>query len=156
MYFWRTDQLIEDLKQDKLNEGNFKNYYLCATILVLFSVFIITVSPEKNISMALASSVIQLGLLITFTNAIFKVNGGITGRDFLNRFIALYVPISIKILVVSILIFLSAEIVLKLLSESIQQNAMEMINLYKSDAIDLIYALLVYWRIYVAMKKVNS
>lgn len=156
MYFWRTDQLIEDIKLNKLSEENFKNYYVFGSIFLFLTLFILSISPAENFKMSLALFVVNIGMLISFTNAIFKANGGVKGQHFLNRLVALYVPISIKIFCVFILIYIGFEIFLKLSNEYIDPILLDKLNTHKADVIDLLYALIVYWRIYVAIKKINS
>jgi len=48
MYFWRTDKLIEDLKQNRVSQNEFKNYYLASSIIVLLGIFASSqIEPEE-------------------------------------------------------------------------------------------------------------
>ena len=106
MYFWRTDQLIDDLKHDRVTNTQFKNYYLVGSILMLLSFFILDISPAKPLKLSIANFLINWGLLITWTNIIYKVNGAENGRYFFGRCFALFLPITIKLFVVLLILFL--------------------------------------------------
>ena len=156
MYFWNTSRLIDDLKQEKLTEENFKNYYICGGILFLFSIFILQISPKQNYQISMASFIINLGLLITWINVIFKANGGSRGHNFINRFVALYLPISIKLFVFFIFFYLCFITILTFFSERISEVLLVKINEASTQVIDTLYAFFVYWRIYKAIQKINS
>ena len=65
MYFWRTDLLIEDLKQNRVTQADFKNYYLVCSILILLSFFALSQAETEDLKISLASLIINIGLLIT-------------------------------------------------------------------------------------------
>ena len=76
MYLWRTDKLIDDLKQNKVNQAEFKNYYLASGVIVLLGIFAASQIEPEDVKTSLALFLINLGLLISWTNVIFKANGG--------------------------------------------------------------------------------
>ncbi|MGA9699331.1 hypothetical protein ACVBEE_03350 [Acinetobacter sp. ANC 3781] len=156
MYFWRTDLLIEDLKQNRVTYADFKNYYLVSSILILLSFFALSQAETEDLKISLASLIINIGLLITWINAIFMANGGENGHAFLNRFIALYLPITIKITVFAIVAMICFELIFNIFKIRFNEAQLAHIDAIKSAGVDMATSFLIYWRICVAIKKVNS
>lgn len=156
MYFWRTDQLIDDLKQNRVTQGDFKNYYMVSGILILLGFFALSQTGVEELKISLAGFVIHLGLLISWTNAAFKANGGEKGYAFLNRFIALYLPITIKISIFAIVGMICYELIFNIFKGRFEEAELAHINAIESTVVDLVSSFLIYWRIWVAIKKVNS
>ena len=59
MYFWRTDQLIDDLKQNRVTQADFKNYYLVSGILILLGFFALSQTAVEELKISLAGFVIR-------------------------------------------------------------------------------------------------
>lgn len=156
MYFWRTDQLIKDLKQNSITQAEFKNYYLISGILILLSFFVLSQTGVDELKISLAGFVINLGLLISWINAAFKANGGEKGHAFLNRFIALYLPITIKITIFAIVGMLCYELIFNVFKDRFNDAELAHIDAIESVVVDIATSFLIYWRIFVAIKKVNS
>lgn len=156
MYFWRTDQLIEDLKQNRIKQEDFKNYYLVSGIIILFAFFASSQIAPEDIKISLALFLINAGLLISWVNAVFKANGGEQGHDFLNRFIALYLPIMLKITVFTVIIYSCFMLILNQFTDYFDEAQFIYIKSWVSMAIDVLSSFLVYWRIYIAIKKINN
>lgn len=156
MYFWRTDQLIDDLKQNRVTQGDFKNYYMVSGILILLGFFALSQTGVEELKISLAGFVIHLGLLISWANAAFKSNGGEKGHAFLNRFIALYLPITIKISILAIVGMICYELIFNVFKGRFEEAKLAHINAIESTVVDLVTSFLIYWRIWIAIKKVNS
>jgi hypothetical protein len=156
MYFWNVKQLIHDLKTHQVKQSQFKNYYIASSILILVSFFFVAITPEQPVRLNLATFVVNLGLLISWTNAIFKANGGEQGQQFLNRFFALYLPIVLKTLVIFVVAVILIELIWTNYSEGWSEPELEKINEYKDAVIDPIFSCVVYWRIYRAMLKIQE
>ena len=156
MYFWRTDQLIDDLKQNSIAQADFKNYYLVSGILILLSFFALSQTGVEELKISLAGFVINLGLLISWINAAVKANGGEKGHAFLNRFIALYLPITIKITIFAIVVMICFELIFNVFKGQFDEVPLAHMDAIKSAVVDIATSFLIYWRIYVAIKKVNS
>ena len=156
MYFWNVKRLVHDLKTNQVTQTQFKNYYIISGILILLSFFVVAITPEQPVRLNLATFVINLGLLVSWTNAIFKANGGEQGQQFLNRFFALYLPIMLKTLVVFLVAVILIELVWSNYAEGWSEPELEKINQYKDAAIDPIFSCVVYWQIYRAMLKVQE
>ncbi|WP_228283957.1 hypothetical protein [Acinetobacter terrae] len=104
----------------------------------------------------MAGFVINLGLLISWINAAFKANCGEKGHAFLNRFIALYLPITIKITIFAIVVIICFELIFNVFKGQFDEVQLAHIDAIKSAVVDIATSFLIYWRIYVAIKKVNS
>ncbi len=157
MYFWNTTKLIDDLKNNQLTEENFKNYYIVSGILMLLLFFIGNQAPAEEIKIGFALCLVNIGLLISWVNAIFKANGGHQGQQFLNRFVALYLPITIRVFVCIMLIFLVVEFFLiKMLHAYFEPEQMALMSQIIATIFDLMMSCMVYWRIYVGIKKINA
>ncbi|CAB1213210.1 hypothetical protein [Acinetobacter bouvetii] len=155
MYFWNVNQLIEDLKSNRITQAQYKNYYIASSILILLSFFLVVITPEQPVRLNFAVFLVNLGLLISWTNAIFKINGGENGQQFLNRYFALYLPIVLKTLVIFIAVIVLLDVVWMGFSERWSTEELEKINLYKDACIDPVFSFFVYWRLYAAMQKLN-
>lgn len=155
MYFWNTTQPIEDLKNNQVSQSDLKNYYLASAILILVSVFLISQLPAEDWKMSLSLCLINSGLLISWMNAIFKVNGADQGQHFLNRVIALYLPISIRVMVYFFFLILGFQFVLYGFEAQIQQHTFDKITRWSSTCFDIMMNFVVYWQVYIAMKKLN-
>lgn len=156
MYFWNTTQLVEDLKNNQVSESEFKNYYLVSGILILLSVFLLSQMPAEDWKMNLSLFLINSGLLISWMNTIFKANGGNQGQQFLNRVIALYLPISIQLMAYFIVIILIFQLLLNGFESQMAQVTFDLINRWSSSCFDIVMNFVLYWRIYIAVKQINS
>ena len=106
MYFWNTNKLIDDLKNERLATSDYKNYYLAGGVGALLMVFCMRFSPVTNMILSTIDIVLSIIMLIIGINLCFRVNGGNQGRQFLNRLICIVLPISIRILLVYFLFFI--------------------------------------------------
>jgi len=156
MYIWNVNRLVEDIRLNKVSETHYKNYYIASSILIFFSYLALTLTPESKLTEAWASFILQIGLLISWVNAIFKANGGEHGRDFLKRFIALYLPVTIQSLVLFILIAVVVEGLLPMLTVNMDEAVLEQITTIKDLSFEVIISCYIYWRIYKAMQQINQ
>ena len=99
MYFWKTDQLAADIKNNKVSEKSKMYYYL----LIMASYNIVTYQYLADftvdttiaiIEMVVTTLIVIIGTLITF-----KTNKGEDGVDYVSGAIMLGLPISIKLVV---------------------------------------------------------
>lgn len=156
MYFWRTDKLIADLKQNTVSQAQFKNYYLASGIFILLIVFLMSQMPVEDWKMNLSLFLINSGLLISWMNTIFKANGGNQGQQFLNRVIALYLPISIKLMVYFIIASIIFQLILNGFENQMPKITFDLINQWSSSCFDIAMNVVLYWRIYIAVKQINT
>lgn len=155
MYLWNVNRLVDDIRLNKVSETHYKNYYIASSILIFFSYLALTLTPESKPTEAWASFVLQVGLLISWVNAIFKANGGEQGRDFLKRFIALYLPVTIQSLVLFIAIGIVIEALLPMLTLNMDEAALEQLTTVKDLSFEVVISCYIYWRIYKAMQQIN-
>lgn len=155
MYFWNVNKLVEDLRLNKVSEVDFKNYYIASTIIIFFSYLALTLTPESSASEAWASFILQVGLLMSWMNAIFKVNGGEKGRDFLKRIIALYLPITLQSFALFVVIGVVLNAILPFFSSNLDEAAFKQFNIIKDLIFEVILSTYIYWRIYKAVKQIN-
>lgn len=158
MYLWNVNRLVEDIRLNKVSETHYKNYYIASSILIFFSYLALTLTPESKLTEAWASFILQIGLLISWVNAIFKANGGEHGRDFLKRFIALYLPVTIQSLVLFIFILIAVVVegLLPMLTVNMDEAVLEQITTIKDLSFEVIISCYIYWRIYKAMQQINQ
>lgn len=52
MYFWNTKKLIDDLRNDRLSEQNYKNYYLVSSVFMVIIMFAMRLNPIVDIVQA--------------------------------------------------------------------------------------------------------
>ena len=97
MYFWRTGQLASDIKLKGIGEAEKKNYYLAATIVTLASIFILSLSAQKNTYAALLEFVCIITISIIGITITFATNKGNDGIDYIGRIVSLSFPLTIKI-----------------------------------------------------------
>lgn len=155
MYLWSVKRLIEDIRLGEVTETQYKNYYIASSLLVLFGYLMLNLSAEIKPTIALASFVLQLGLLVSWVNAIFKANGGEQGKDFLKRVIALYLPVAIQTMLLFIAIGIVIEVVFPLLINNMDENAQNHLNSIKDLIFEVIVSTCIYWRIHKAIKLIN-
>ncbi len=156
MYFWNVNKLAEDLKLNKVSETDFKNYYIVSAIIILLSYLALTLAPESTVSAAWASFILQIGLLISWINAIFKVNGGEKGRAFLKRIIALSLPITIQSLVLFLIVGISLQVIILVFASSLEEAMLKQLNIVIGLIFEVVISTYIYWRIYVAVKQINQ
>ncbi|MGE8684151.1 MAG: hypothetical protein ACN6OV_06655 [Acinetobacter sp.] len=156
MHFWNVNKLIDDLKENKVTESCFKNYYIASSILIFLSYLTLTLTPESSPTEAWASFVLQVGLLISWLNAIFKANGGEHGRDFLKRFIALYLPVTIQSIVIFLIIGIIMEAILPFVTSALDEMALKQFTIAKDLIFEVVISTYIYWRIFKAIQRINQ
>lgn len=95
-------------------------------------------------------------MLISWINAIFKVNGGEKGRDFLKRIIALSLPITIQSLVLFLIVGISLQVIILVFASSLEEAMLKQLNIVMDLIFEVIISTYIYWRIYVAVKQINQ
>lgn len=160
MYFWNTNKLIDDLKNERLADKDYKNYYLISASITFLMMFAIRFSPVVDIVPSTINTVITILMLIIAVNFCFTANGGGHGKQFLNRLICISLPITIKIFLVYFLLFVFIVIILVFSMRFIDISQTQKIFSPYQGWISLVTSILVqaimYWRFYVAFKKINN
>ena len=75
MYFWNTNKLIDDLKNERLADKDYKNYYLISASVTFLMMFAMRFSPVVDIVPSTINTVITILMLIIAVNFCFTANG---------------------------------------------------------------------------------
>jgi hypothetical protein len=159
MYFWNTNKLIDDLKNERLADRDYKNYYLVSASVTCLMMFAMRFSPVVDVVASIIDIVISLMMLIIGMNLCFAANGGNDGNQFLNRLICIFLPIGVKLLLAYLLFFLFIVIGFIFAARFIDANQIpELITPYQSWVtlfLSIFMQIIMYWRFCVAFKKIN-
>ncbi|OBY75394.1 hypothetical protein [Acinetobacter gyllenbergii] len=159
MYFWNTKKLIDDLKNDRLTEQNYKNYYLISSAFMLIMMFAMRFAPIDDVLPNLIDAVLSIIILIAGVNFCFKANGGNQGKQFLNRLICLFLPIGVRFILVYLLlftVFILAFIVTARFIDATQIPALiEPYQKWVGFSISVIMQVMMYWRFCVALRAIS-
>jgi hypothetical protein len=103
MYFWNTKSLSEDIKNSKLTDNDWKNYYLAGLILLTLSMYIIALSPRENITSVLVEAILMIGILIFGVSVTFNTHkaSSNTVASYISKMTALGFPLTIKFIALS-------------------------------------------------------
>ncbi|ENW91946.1 MULTISPECIES: hypothetical protein [Acinetobacter] len=159
MYFWNTKKLIEDLKNDRLSEQNYKNYYLISSVFMFIIMFAMRLSPIVDVVQNTIDALLNIIIFIIGVNFCFKANGGNQGKQFLSRLICLCLPIGIRFILAYFLLILCiifAFIVTARFIDSTQIPAL--IAPYQKWVmliISIFMQVMMYWRFCVALKAIS-
>ena len=122
MYFWRVDRLVEDFRNDQVTEKEKLKY------MILYGVFY-AVAVNSAFSTAFESTYMDaVELLITASIAIFGTyycyakNRGGDGRDFVTRFMCIGLPVTVKVAILFLPLFVASLIVEKAYGIGTQTN----------------------------------
>ena len=156
MYFGNVKQLVEDLKTHQVTQTQFKNYYLVSIIFVLLNYLLMSQLEIMDLNIQAATTLVQLGLLITWVNILFKANGGEQGQQFLNRVVALSLPIGIRVTVAMVLIWTILEFFIQGYKTQVSTEQVILIENGLNAALEMSISFVFYWRVYVAICQVNA
>jgi hypothetical protein len=100
MYFWKVDNLIEDLKSEKVTQKEeFKYMLYFAIATTLFSDPIFSVNISYNIY-----DLMRAGLYVTTTILglyyCYKINSAGDNNDFMKRVICIGLPVTVRLFVI--------------------------------------------------------
>jgi len=106
MYFWNTKALSEDIKNSKLTENDWKNYYLAGLIFLTLSIYIIALSPRENITSVLIEAILMIGIIIFGVSVTFNTHKASDNNvaNYISKMTALSFPLSVKFFTLSMLI----------------------------------------------------
>ena len=156
MYIWNINQLVDDLKSNKVTQRQFKNYYLVSITFVLLNYLLMSQLEIMDLKIQAATTLIEFGLLITWVNILFKTNGGEQGKQFLNRIAALSLPIGIRVTVAMVFIWVFFEFLIRGYKTEVSTEQVILIESYITAASEISISFVFYWRMYVAMARVNA
>jgi len=151
MYFWKTAQLADDIKNNKVSEKSKMYYYLL--MMVMFNVFAYSFLLDlgaEDVSVDIFEMIITTVILVGGILINFKANKGVDGVDYMARVIMLGVPIAIKLTIVMMLFgFILFEIVYAYWGFDI------LTDWFVLGQVTVI-SVLFYWRVNVHLKYINQ
>lgn len=150
MYFWKTGSLVEDLKNNKVTERNFKNYYLASSLLMMISYYIAMAAPPENMTMMLIEAISSIGITVFGIGFVFKCNGGDSGSNFINKALCLSFPLMIKVFVAGF--FIGGVAAGFMEAGSLSQQVIEIAY----TALGLLIQVIFVWRLAVHIQRVNA
>ena len=106
MYFWNTKALSEDIKNNKLSDNNWKNYYIEGSIFLTLSMYMVAFSPRENITSVLIEAILMIGILIFGVSITFNTHqaGGINISSYISKMTALSFPLIVKFFTLSFVV----------------------------------------------------
>ena len=106
MYFWNTKALSEDIKNSKLSDKDWKNYYLAGSIFITLSMYMLALSPRENSSAVLLEAILMIGILIFGISTTFNTNqaSGNNIYNYISNMTALSFPLMVKFFTLSLIL----------------------------------------------------
>jgi hypothetical protein len=103
MYFWNTKALSEDIKNSKLSDNDWKNYYLAGSIFITLSMYLVALSPRENGTSVLLEAILMIGILIFGISTTFNTHqaGGNNISNYISKMTALSFPLMVKFFTLS-------------------------------------------------------
>lgn len=151
MYFWKTAQLADDIKNNKVSEKSKMYYYLL--MMLMFNVFAYSFLLDlgaEDVSVDIFEMIITTVILVGGILINFKANKGVDGVDYMARVIMLGVPIAIKLTIVMMLFgFILFEIVYAYWGFDILTDWFVLGQV-------TVTSVLFYWRVNVHLKYINQ
>jgi hypothetical protein len=97
IHWWRTDRLVTQLVNAPLSSRDMVNYFVAATTFDTVAIYWgLWVGANRNWAL-LFEGVVVLIIAIVGIRECFVANGGADGENFLARFFAISVPVSVKL-----------------------------------------------------------
>ena len=106
MYFWNTKALSEDIKDSKLTDNDWKNYYLAGMIFLTLATYLIALNPRENITSILTEAILMIGILIFGVSITFNTHKASDNNtaSYISKMTALSFPLSVKFFTLSLLV----------------------------------------------------
>ena len=106
MYFWNTKALSEDIKDSKLTDNDWKNYYLAGMIFLTLATYLIALNPRENITSILIEAILMIGILIFGVSITFNTHKASDNNiaSYISKMTALSFPLSVKFFTLSLLV----------------------------------------------------
>ena len=150
MYIWKTASLATDIKNDKVETGEWKKYYLATSIFMTLALYLSALTPREAMLSMLVEVILMLGILIFAIQATYQSNLGDNGVNYIARMTALSFPLIIKFFLISLLFggVIGALSEVALFSESVMEWVMV-------GFVTLVQAAF-FWRLNCHIKSINA
>ena len=103
MYIWNTQELVNDIANNRLTERQKFSYYIfyCLLIAVILSELFMGMESTVVRDVPILWVDVIIGLIITYVGMLkcFKTNEAFDGKDSIARFMSIGIPIMIRITV---------------------------------------------------------
>ena len=104
MYFWRIERLVEDLNRDQISEWEGAKY-----LIMIGVVFSIATAPVFSIGMEYSwLDTVSTAIIVAATGLgtfyCYRINRRVDDRDFVLRFVCLFVPVTVRLIPVVVLV----------------------------------------------------
>lgn len=151
LYLWNSKALAKDIKNERLSEREWKNYYLAGSLIITLSFYVAALVPRENTLSIMTEAVLMLLIFILGINSTFKTheNNGESVANYVAKMIALLVPITIKIIALSFAVGFVIGIVEAMGSGIYFSEWMQV-------AISVIMQVIIFWRLNVHLQSINS
>lgn len=149
MYFWKTPQLVEGLRNSSVSEADFKSYYLATSILTTIAFYLVMLEPRENMPALAIEALGAVIITILGINAAFNANGGPVGSRFVEKAVSISFPLLIKVLVAG---FVLGFVVGFSTALGVSKYQGEWANAVGTLAIQSVFV----WRLVVHMKATNA
>ena len=151
MVFWKTKKLAEDIRDDAIPVTDWRNYYIVVSIIGILSINLVELEPRSNfdsmwIEFIATIVVLVIGIHITFMTNLSK-DGGV--NDFIGRAVALSVPLSIKIILLSVLFGISIAIINEFYEVS------SILESWLTTIFSIFIQVLFFWRLNIHLHNIN-
>lgn len=156
MYFWNTNALAKELRDDTLPEREKFKYFLAYVVLTAFAMELFRyLVPEYSLSAVLASAFNILAVIVG-VYICYKTNQNGDGLRFIERYICLSLPVSIRIVVLSLAVYLLLIIVLTVILKLDDPNTDTGTVVYWFGTLfGIAITVLFYWRLNVHIKSIS-
>lgn len=156
MYLWNTNALAKELKEGTLSEREKFKYLLVSVVLQMLMLELINYMPTDYSHVAALVSILNILAVVVGTYLCYETNQDGDGVKFVERYICLSLPISVKILVLFILAYILLGIVLGVaikivVSESDIDDVLDWLGNLLLFATTIIF----YWRLNVHIKSIS-
>jgi len=145
MYLWNTKALARELREGTLSEREKFKYLLANVVLYALLLELASYSPLEYSESNLLMSLFSIIATIVGTYICYRTNQNGDGVKFIERYICLGVPLSIKILVLLIVAALLFAILM-----GVQEDTTIL-----DSAVVIVITIIYYWRLNVHIKSIS-
>jgi len=135
MYFWNVKALVNDLRDDKITEHEKFKYFFLIVVVNSF----LYISPAHHLlpNYLLYSNLVQAVLTGLGLYSCYKANYQGDNKDFIGRYICLFVPTTIRIMLLTI--FLMVPIMLVTRPSTLERDIFTLLCLFITTLIQYLY-----------------
>ncbi|MBR7791321.1 hypothetical protein KDM87_01825 [Undibacterium sp. FT147W] len=152
MYLWNTRSLVEDLKRGPLPEQEQLKYFLFSSALAAMSAATPSDATQATLLPAWAAIVTEISFVMLGIIWCYRSNAAGDNRDFVARFLALHVPIGLRL---SALIFVVSIPLVAILGPAFLIDLYEKAGAVGVVATGALFSFIFYWRVNVRIREIS-